>query len=92
MIPKEAFKKYKEMERLAILCCKALERKGLHLAYVGMDVGMDDNKNLWIIEVNNRNPDMTIALDAEDKQLYYQIKSAPLYYAKWLTGFGSEKR
>ena len=90
--PKKAFKKYKEMERLAILCCKALERKGLHLAYVGMDVGMDDKKNLWVIEINNRNPDMTIALDAEDKQLYYQIKSAPLFYAKWLTGFGGEKR
>ncbi|MBS4203238.1 YheC/YheD family protein [Lederbergia citrea] len=89
---KEAFKKYKEMEQLAILCCATLELKGLHLAYVGMDVGMDDNKNLWVIEINNRNPDMTIALDAEDKQLYYRIKSAPLFYAKWLAGFGGEKR
>lgn len=87
---KQVFKKYKEIERLAISCCQLLERKGLHLAYVGIDIGMDDQRNIWIIEINNRNPDMTIALDAEDKQLYYQIKSAPIFYAKWLVGFGSE--
>lgn len=83
-----AFLKYKEIENLAISCCKTLEDKGLHLAYIGIDIGMDEEGNLWVIEINNRNPDMTIALDAEDFQLYYNIKAAPLHYAKWLAGFG----
>lgn len=89
---KKAFKKYMEIEKLAITCCKVLESKGLHLGYIGIDIGMDENHNLWLIEINNRSPDMTIALDAEDYQLYYKIKSAPLHYAKWLSGLGGERQ
>ncbi|AZU60407.1 YheC/YheD family protein [Neobacillus mesonae] len=88
--PKQAFKKYKEIEKLALTCCEALERKGLHLGYIGIDIGIDEDHHLWVIEINNRSPDMTIALDADDFQLYYQVKSAPIYYAKWLSGFGGE--
>lgn len=83
----EGFKKYKEIEKLSLHCCEFLDKKGLHLAYIGIDIGMDEERNLWVIEINNRTPDMTIALDAEDYQLYYKIKSAPLHYAKWLAGF-----
>lgn len=88
--PKRAFKKYLEIEKLALTCCEVLERKGLHLGYMGIDIGIDEDHHLWVIEINNRDPDMTIALDADDLQLYYQIKSAPMYYAKWLAGFGGE--
>ncbi|WHY78258.1 YheC/YheD family protein [Neobacillus sp. WH10] len=89
---KQAFKKYMEIEKLAITCCEVLESKGLHLGYIGIDIGIDENHHLWVIEINNRNPDMTIALDANDFQLYYKTKSAPFHYAKWLAGFGGEKR
>ncbi|MFZ7943333.1 YheC/YheD family protein [Neobacillus sp. 19] len=89
--PQQAFKKYKELEQLALTCCEVLERKGLHLGYIGIDIGIDEEHRLWIIEINNRNPDMTIALDANDFQLYYKIKSAPFHYAKWLAGFGGEQ-
>lgn len=84
----KAFKMYINLEKLAILCCKSLEEKGLHLGYIGIDIGIDEDENLWIIEINHRSPDMTIALDAKDRQLYYKVKSAPLHYAKWLSGFG----
>ncbi|MBS4194935.1 YheC/YheD family endospore coat-associated protein [Lederbergia citri] len=87
---KEAYKKYKEMEQISILCCRLLEKRGIHLAYIGIDIGMDEDKNLWIIEINNRSPDMTIALDANDSQLYYQTKAAPLHYSKWVAGFRGE--
>jgi len=90
--PQQAFKKYKELEKLALSCCKVLERKGLHLGYIGIDIGIDEDHHLWVIEINNRNPDMTIALDANDFQLYYKIKTAPFHYAKWLAGFGGEQR
>jgi glutathione synthase/RimK-type ligase-like ATP-grasp enzyme len=87
---KKAFQKYKELEGVAIQCCKKLEDRGLHLGYLGIDMGIDDHHNLWIIEINNRSPDMTIALDANDSQLYYKVKVAPLHYAKWLAGFGGD--
>ncbi|SFC77961.1 YheC/D like ATP-grasp [Bacillus sp. OV322] len=83
----EAFKKYKEMEQKSILCCKFLEEKEIHLGYIGVDIGMDEDKNLWIIEINNRYPDMTIALDANDFQLYDHTQAAPLHYSKWVAGF-----
>ena len=81
-----------EIEKLALTCCQVLESKGLHLGYIGIDIGIDENHHLWVIEINNRNPDMTIALDANDFQLYYKTKSAPFHYAKWLACFGGEKR
>ncbi|MEH7123895.1 YheC/YheD family protein [Bacillus sp. JJ1532] len=84
----EAFKKYKEIEQLSILCCKFLEKKEIHLAYIGVDIGMDEDKNLWIIEINNRYPDMSIALDVNDFQLYYHTQAAALHYSKWVAGFG----
>ncbi len=83
----EAFKKYKEMEQISILCCSILEKKEVHLGYIGVDLGMDEDKNLWIIEINNRYPDMSIALDANDTQLYYHTQAAPLHYSKWVAGF-----
>nr|WP_263325970.1 YheC/YheD family protein [Neobacillus sp. Marseille-Q6967] len=88
---KRAYKKYMEIEKLAITCCEFLEKRGLHLGYIGIDIGMDQNHGLWVIEINHRNPDMTIALDASDFQLYYKVKTAPLQYAKWLAGFGGEQ-
>ncbi|AJY74850.1 YheC/YheD family protein [Paenibacillus beijingensis] len=83
-----AIKKQNEMEHLAIEACETLEMTGLHLGNVGMDMALDQSGHCWIIEINNRDPDATIALDAGDQELYYRLKSAPLDYAKWLTGFG----
>lgn len=85
---RRAFLKYREMENLALHCCDVLEQKNFNLGYIGIDMGIDEDKNLWVIEINNRSPDMTIALDANDPELYYRIKAAPLHYAKWLAGFG----
>lgn len=85
---RRAFLKYKEMENLALRCCDVLEKKDFNLGYIGIDMGIDEEKNLWVIEINNRSPDMTIALDANDPELYYRIKASPLHYAKWLAGFG----
>lgn len=85
---RRAFLKYKEMENLALRCCEVLENIDFNFGYIGIDMGIDEDKNLWVIEINNRSPDMTIALDAKDPELYYRIKAAPLHYAKWLAGFG----
>jgi hypothetical protein len=82
-----AFQKYKEMQKLATDACVSFEKTGIHLGSIGLDIGMDEKSELWIIEANNREPDMTIALDANDSQLYYQMKAMPLQYAKWLSGY-----
>ena len=43
--------------------------------------------HIWIIEVNNKDPNHTILLDAKDRQQLYSIKRANMLYAKRLAGF-----
>ena len=74
----------------AISVCKAIDRCGINIGTVGVDVGVDVNNHLWLIEINTRDPDPTIALDINDKLMFLKVKSAPLFYGKYLSGFGSK--
>lgn len=78
-------------ERMIGLCmkvCAALDSYGINSGTLGLDIGVDQQGELWIIEVNNRSPHPAIALRVNDLQEYYTILSSPLYYAKSLAGFG----
>lgn len=77
-------------ERMAELCinvCKTLDRYGINYGMLGLDIGIDDKKRLWIIEINNRYPHPAIAMRANEMDSYYTVLSYPLHYAKWLAGF-----
>ena len=79
-------------EKLISLCmkvCKALDQYGFNFGTLGLDLGVDNNKDIWLIEVNNRRPHPGIALRASDIQSYYNILSGPLRYGKALAGFAS---
>ncbi|NLZ49953.1 MAG: YheC/YheD family protein [Clostridiales bacterium] len=81
-------------EKLISLCmkvCEALDKYGFNFGTLGLDLGVDNNKDIWLIEVNNRRPHPGIALRASDIQSYYNILSGPLRYAKALAGFGSKE-
>ncbi|HCW04582.1 MAG TPA: hypothetical protein DGK91_08680 [Clostridium sp.] len=81
-------------ERLISLCvkvCETLDQYGFNFGTLGLDLGVDTNKDIWLIEVNNRRPHPGIALRASDIQAYYNILSGPLRYGKALAGFGSEE-
>ncbi len=76
-----------EISAFALDVCKALDEYGLNIGTVGIDIGADNNSKLWLIEINNRDPDPTIALDANDRALYIKLKTGILTYAKFLAGF-----
>lgn len=78
------------LHQLALNAAKSLDSVGLNCGTLGMDIGMDNSGHLWIIEINNRDPDPTIALDAGDTQLYRRLCLTPLYYAKALSGFSTD--
>lgn len=81
-------------ERIISLCikvCRALDVYGINYGTLGLDIGMDKDKNIWLIEVNNRRPHPAIAMRVNDIQSYYTILASPLYYAKSLAGFGREE-
>lgn len=75
------------MNGLALNTARSLDSVGINCGILGIDIGLDQSEQLRIIEVNNRDPDSTIALDAGDHQLYHRLCVTPLYYAKALGGF-----
>lgn len=76
---------------LANIICNKLDEYGVNCGNLGLDIGLDRQGRLWLIEINNRDPDPRIALDIHDVQLYYSLKTGPLFYAKYLAGFGKSR-
>lgn len=75
------------MKEFALMVCNKLDDIGINCGTLGLDIGINENNELWLIEINNRDPDPTIALDINDRELYYDLKTNPLFYAKALAGF-----
>lgn len=67
-----------------------LERCGISCGNLGIDIAIDTDGHIWIIEVNNINPNHTIALDAKDRQMFYKARLLNMLYAKRLAGFPKE--
>lgn len=81
-------KKYeKALISLAIDSAKALEQTGLSLGKLAFDFGIDKDKKIWIIEINSRYPDDSLANVLDDRKTYNQIRLANMLYAKKLAGF-----
>lgn len=78
-----------KIRNFALEVCNTLDELGINCGDLGVDVGVDTQGCLWLIEINNRDPDPTIALNIKDRQLYYDLKAGRLYYAKALAGFES---
>lgn len=66
---------------------KSIEELGVHCGNLGADIAIDEEKRIWIIEMNNLNPDPLIALDVNNREMFYQIKHMNMLYAKKLAGF-----
>lgn len=88
---KEQAEKLEETIReTGLKICYALSNLGINYGNLGLDIGIDKDMHPWLIEVNSRRPDPTIAMDIGDKELYHDICSGPLFYAKFLAGFEPE--
>ena len=62
-----------------------LEENGYHLGNLGFDIGIDQSGKVWIIEINNQNPDHYIAVKANKPSILYQAKLSNILYAKTLS-------
>lgn len=79
-----------DIAQLALAAASETERRsGFHYGNFGMDIALDRFGALWLLEINNAYPDPTIALDANEPELFAAIMAAPLRYAKSLSGFAS---
>lgn len=86
--PGAIFRRRQELAQVAVAAARALERSGLLLGDLGLDLAYDREDRLWIIEANNRDPDHNIAWEAGDWPLFYRFRTLPLEYACHLAGFG----
>ncbi len=84
---KEIYKKEQEMIQVCKKIAYALDKMGNCYGDFGMDVALDQELNIWVIEVNNRRHEHRLPLYIHDEQMYYKVKSNPVRYAKSLAGF-----
>lgn len=84
---KEIYQKKQEMIQVCKKIACALDEMGNCYGDFGMDMAMDENLNVWIIEANNRRHEHRLPLFIHDEQMYYEVKSNPVRYAKALAGF-----
>jgi hypothetical protein len=75
----------KSINTVAINAAKAIENSGVHFANTAIDIGIDNNKRVWIIEIQHSAPGQKGFL--QDKTLYYEYLTTIMLYAKTLAGF-----
>lgn len=76
-----------KMKSISLEIGKALDEFGVNAGHLGIDIGLDETGHLWVIEVNNRNPNAGTEQFTNNMELFYQTKTTPLFYAKVLAGF-----
>ncbi len=87
MSEQDIFQLRKKISEIAILTAESLDKTGILCGNLGFDLAVDRDYNIWIIELNNQDPNHTIAIDAGNKQLFYETKKMNMLYAKNLAGF-----
>jgi glutathione synthase/RimK-type ligase-like ATP-grasp enzyme len=80
----------KRMSNIAISAAEALDKCGLNCGNLGVDMTIDVNGHIWIIEINNLNPNHMIAKTAGDREMFYRARLLNMLYAKGLAGFKGE--
>lgn len=78
---------FQRIHHLVLHSIQQIESNGHHCGNIGFDIGIDQNFHIWIIEINNQNPDHYIALSAKSAPLFYKARFHNMIYAKKLAGF-----
>jgi hypothetical protein len=76
-----------KISSLAIDAARSVEKHLLNCGNLGIDLAIDMQKNIWIIEINNQNPEHYLAYISGDKCAFYKSRLANMQYSKKLTGF-----
>ena len=69
----EAIETRNKMTQVSFDAAMEMEKYGGcngNLGNLGIDLGLDRNQNLWIIEINHRNPRHQMAVDAGEDEIY----------------------
>ncbi|HWP98306.1 MAG TPA: YheC/YheD family protein [Syntrophomonadaceae bacterium] len=81
----------KEIRYLALSVVRNLEQTMGPAGEMGIDIGVDQQGDIWFIEANLR-PARRIFIVIGEKELRIQSIEKPLTYARYLAGFTSEYR
>jgi len=76
-----------QLRTIAYRVAKILDDSGVKCGNMGVDFAIDSKGRIWILEIQHNNPDPTLALDADDPQVYHTILLHHLLYLKGLAGF-----
>ena len=79
----EAIETRKKMTQVSFDAVKEMERyRGCNgnLGNLGIDLALDRNQNLWIIEINHRNPRHQMAVDAGEDEIYFNSNKLIMDY------------
>ncbi|MCM3439690.1 YheC/YheD family protein [Metabacillus halosaccharovorans] len=87
LLEEEVNQKLEEMKLIAEKASLMLEKKLIQCGNLGFDFGIDINNKLWIIEINNEDPDHRIATVCKRKDILYNARLQNMLFAKKLAGF-----
>lgn len=78
-----ARKTAEEIYAFGLLMGETLESIFGRMCEFGLDIAVDQNRNIWLLEVNSK-PSRQVFIRIGDKAAYSRAISRPLEYAKWL--------
>ena len=87
LTPEQALEKENEMIGICTEACLHIERAYGHFGDVGLDMVLDENLNVWVLEINKSHQHNLARYQQEDPEMYNRVVSRPLEYAKALAGF-----
>ncbi len=84
---RQAFTLEKNIIAACMVICDRIDFAAGNYGDVGIDIVVDKNRKIWVLEINKLHDHHFPILATEDMQLYYEIVTKPLFYAKALAGF-----
>ncbi|CEI80838.1 Endospore coat-associated protein YheD [Oceanobacillus oncorhynchi] len=87
----EATEVEEKLKEIALLTAARLDQTGYSFGKLAFDIAIDTNKQIWIIEVNNQNPNDTILKGlTKNEEMHHEIKLQNMLYSKYLAGFSDK--
>jgi len=80
----------KKLLNVGYSIAKKLDYTGVRLGKIALDLCLDNDLNIYLIEVNNRAPNDGLMKGLGDRKTLYDIKLANILYAKGLSGFSKQ--
>lgn len=78
---------YERLVAVGLAIAKTIEGHDIHCGNLGFDFAIDTMQRIWLLEINNQNPDPFIAKFAGKEELFWHALLMNMLYAKRLAGF-----